>query len=251
MPYDAAFYDAYSADSGRSAAAFAALVMDEVAPRSVLDVGCGTGTWLRAFLDAGAEAVLGVDGPYVSRDQLLFPSDRFVARDLTRPLEIPEALSQTFDLAVCMEVGEHLPDAASRTLVGSLTARAPVVMFSAAIPYQGGTDHVNERWQRYWTQRFAEEGFATIDRFRPAFWEDPNVAYYYVQNGLLFVKEDCLADFPALAEYVVAPDDPALDRVHPRKWMEAHDPRKQPLRDVLGALPHALRNAVARRIESR
>ena len=248
MPYDPSFYDTYRGESHRSAAAFADLLVAELGPSSVLDVGCGLGTWLRAFLDAGVETVVGVDGDYVDRSRLQIPADRFVARDLTRPLDLPARLPQAFDLALSMEVGEHLPDAASRTLVRSLTDRAPVVLFSAAIPHQGGTDHVNEQWPRYWAGRFAEAGFATVDWTRPTFWDDDRVAYYYAQNGLLFVREDRLADHPALAEFVADPADPALDRVHPRKWAEAHDPRRQPLADVLAALPHAVRNAAARRL---
>ena len=251
MLYDDAFYETYRAESARAAAAFADIVSAELAPRSVLDVGCGVGTWLRAFLDAGAESVVGVDGPYVDRSRLEIPADRFVAWDLTRPLEIPDRLPQTFDLALSMEVGEHLPEAASRTFVRSLTARAPAVLFSAAIPHQGGTDHVNEQWQRYWAGRFADEGFVTVDRFRAALWEDEAVPYYYVQNGLLFVREDRLDAAPSLRDYVVDSGDPALDRVHPRRWLEANDPRRQPLRHVLAALPHAVRNAVARRIRKR
>lgn len=248
MPYDARFYDTYSDDSRRSADAFASVLAADLAPQSVLDVGCGIGTWLRAFLDAGVETVVGVDGPYVDRDQLLIPPDRFVASDLTQPLRLPATLPQTFDLAVSMEVGEHLPDSASRTLVRSLTSHASAVLFSAAIPHQGGTDHINEQWQRYWARRFADEGFQVVDRFREPLWEDDRVAYYYVQNALLYVREDRLAESPALQPYAVAPDDATLDRVHPRKWMETHDPRHQSLRNVLTALPHSLRAALARRM---
>lgn len=248
MPYDGPFYDTYRGESARSAAAFAALLAGELGPRSVLDVGCGIGTWLRAFGDAGAEALVGVDGPYVDPGRLLVPADRFVAADLTRPLALPDRLPQTFDLAVSMEVGEHLPARAARTLVRSLTARAPVVLFSAAIPHQGGTDHVNEQWPTYWTRRFADEGYRTVDRLRPAFWDDDRVAYYYAQNAFLFVREDALGAHPALAPFVVDPADPTLDRVHPRKWAEANDPRRRPLRDVLAALPHATWNAAARRL---
>lgn len=248
MPYDAAFYDTYKSDSSRSAAAFAGLLKDEVAPASVLDVGCGIGTWLQAFQNAGASVVVGVDGDYVDRSQLLVPPDRFVAHDLRRPLSLPDALPQSFDLAISMEVGEHLPESASRTLVQTLTSRAPVVLFSAAIPHQGGTDHINEQWPRYWARRFADEGFATVDRMRPAFWDDERVAYYYVQNALLFVREDRLDALPALGPYVTAPDTPTLDRVHPRKWLQANDPSHQGLRGVLTALPYAVRNAVTRRL---
>lgn len=248
MPYDTRFYDTYRDESARSAAAFARLVVGELGPRSVLDVGCGVGTWLRAFADAGAETVVGVDGPYVDPGQLLIPADRFVARDLTRPLALPDRLPQAFDLAVSMEVGEHLPEAAARTLVRSLAGRAPVVLFSAAIPHQGGTDHVNEQWPTYWARRFADEGCLAVDRLRPAFWGDRTVAYYYAQNAFLFAREGALADRPALAPFVVDPDDPALNRVHPRKWAEANSRRHRSLEDVVAALPYAAWNAAARRV---
>lgn len=248
--YSSSFYSTYASESQRSAEAFVHLLMEEVAPESVLDIGCGVGTWLRAFLDAGVETVVGVDGPYVAQEDLLIPAGRFVARDLRAPVELPPALPQTFDLAISMEVGEHLPDAASRTLVRSLTAHAPVVLFSAAIPHQGGTDHINEQWQRYWARRFADEGYATVDRFPEALWEADGVAYYYVQNALLFVHEDRLAELEALHPYRVDADAPSLDRVHPERWMEANDPRRQTLKHVLAALPHALRAAIGRRLPS-
>lgn len=248
MLYDPTFYATYSGDSNRSAMAFVEILMADIKPASVLDVGCGIGTWLRAFLDAGVETVVGVDGPYVQPEQLLFPPAQFLAQDLTQPVELPATFPQQFDVAISMEVGEHLPDAASRTLVRSLVQRAPVVLFSAAIPHQGGTDHINEQWQRYWAQRFADEGYATIDRFRAPLWEDPRVAYYYVQNGLLFVREDRLADYPTLAQYRVSPDDSALDRVHPSRWVEAHNPKRQTLKSIAAALPHAIGAAARRRL---
>ena len=184
----------------------------------------------------------------MDRAQLRIPAERFVARDLGRPLALPPELPQAFDLAVSMKVGEHLPDAASRTLMRSLTARAPAVLFSAAIPHQGSTDHVNEQWQRYWARRVADEGFRPVDRFREPLWEDDAVAYYYVQNALLHVRKDWLAETPSLQPYTVSHGDASLDRVHPRKWLEANDPRRQPLASVLSALPHAVRSAVAHRL---
>jgi len=248
MPYDSAFYDTYSDESERSAAAFAALLVDALAPQSVLDVGCGIGTWLRAFQTAGVEAIVGVDGPYVDRDQLLIDPDRFVARDLTQPLALPAELPQSFDLAISMEVGEHLPEAASRTLVRSLTAHAPAVLFSAAIPHQGGTDHVNEQWPSYWAARFADKGYVAVDLARPVLWRDDRVAYYYAQNAVLYVREGVLAAHPALQGAVADPAAPTFDRVHPRKWDEANDPARTSLRFALAALPHALRSAIVRRL---
>lgn len=247
-PYDPAFYRTYEDDSSRSAEAFALHVVELVAPDRVIDVGCGIGTWLRAFSDCGVGSLVGVDGDYVELDQLLIPRDRFVPHDLTKPLQLPGALPHAFDLAISMEVGEHLPERYAPLLIRTLTTLAPVVLFSAVIPHQGGTRHVNEQWPNYWAALFEAEGYVTVDCLRPVFWGDPRVAYYYAQNALLFVRQDRFQDFPELAPYVVAASDATLAKVHPRKWAEANDPRRQPLKRVLAALPHALRNAATRRL---
>src|SRR5262249_5217435 len=149
-PYDAAFYEAQADGSLRSARVVVPLVTRLVEPRSVVDVGCGVGTWLRAFVENGVEDVLGVDGAYVDRNRLCIDPARFQAMDLARP----QPLGRTFDLAVCLEVGEHLPTRAAPGLVAMLTA-APVVLFSAAIPGQGGTNHVNEQWPNFWQRLFS------------------------------------------------------------------------------------------------
>src|SRR5271165_1063667 len=78
-------------------------------PKSVVDVGCGIGTWLKVWSELGAEDILGVDGDYVRQDQLLIPPDRFKAMDLSNPL----ALKRKFDLVQSLEVAEHLPPAAA------------------------------------------------------------------------------------------------------------------------------------------
>jgi len=247
-PYTPAFYAEYQADSARSARRAARVLMDLVRPESVVDVGCGIGTWLRAFHEAGVRDIVGVDGEYVDLAQLLIPADRFVAHDLRRPLALPEQLPQTYDLALSLEVGEHLPADAAGQLVASLVALAPVVAFSAAIPGQGGTDHINEQWPTFWAGLFARHGYRTVDALRDPLWGDPEVAYYYAQNALLYVREDALAALPHLAPHVTEPDDPRLCRVHPAKWEEANDPRRQPLKNVLRALPHAIGAAARRRL---
>jgi hypothetical protein len=71
---------------------------------------------------------LGYDGPHVT--PLCIPKDRFAAVDLRQPLPA----DRKFDLAISGEVAEHLP----ATLVGTLTSVSDVVLFSAAIPGQGG-----------------------------------------------------------------------------------------------------------------
>jgi len=193
-PYDAAFYADQADGSLRSARAVVPHVLELVRPVSVLDVGCGLGTWLAAFAEAGIADFLGMDGDYVDRGKLKIPIERFKPTDLTNPPH-PD---RTFDLAMCLEVGEHLPERASPKLVELLTTAAPIVLFSAAIPGQGGTNHINEQWPAFWESLFAARGFVRLDAIRPKIWRDNRVVWWYQQNAFLYVRESILAERPVL-----------------------------------------------------
>src|SRR5262245_5248510 len=73
-------------------------------PGSILDVGCGTGMWLRAVMELGISNFVGIDCAEISPDQLLFPSDQFCCQDLSAPID----LGRRFELVICLEVAEHL-----------------------------------------------------------------------------------------------------------------------------------------------
>src|SRR3954464_13376223 len=138
--YDEVFYSNQRDGSYKSASVVVPMLVDFFRPGSVLDIGCGVGTWLRAFKDNGVDDVIGVDGAYVSAASLLIPPQQFRAHDLTREV----VLDRRFDLAMSLEVAEHLPEECARQIVEVLTYSADVVVFSAAIPDQQGTNHVNE-----------------------------------------------------------------------------------------------------------
>ena len=121
-----------------------------------------------------------------------------VALSGTRPL----ALGRSFDLAVALEIAEHLPDSAAECFVESLTGLAPAVLFSAAIPGQGGTGHLNERWPEYWSRLFAAAGFDPIDALRPRIWHDERVEVWYAQNTFLYVARGAQGNFPGLQRAV-------------------------------------------------
>jgi SAM-dependent methyltransferase len=212
MGYSRSFFEDQQSGSLESARRIVPILRQLVSPRSVLDVGCGTGTWLSVWREQGVEDVIGCDGAYVPQDMLLFPRDRFRSAELTDP----PAFDRPFDLAMSLEVGEHLPEASSRALVGALAGAAPVVAFSAAIPLQGGTHHVNERPQSFWAGLFHERGFLAVDAVRPLVWSDGGVALWYAQNLLIYAKESEIARRPALAEARARTDERLLDVVHPR-----------------------------------
>lgn len=145
IPYDKAFFDSQSDGAQASAAAVVPLVKRLLSPNSVLDVGCGPGTWVARWITEGVTDAIGVDGDYVDRSSLRIPAGQFVAADLEDPLH----LGRTFDLVQSLEVAEHLDEVHADAFVASLARHGDTVLFSAALPGQGGAHHVNEQWPSY------------------------------------------------------------------------------------------------------
>jgi SAM-dependent methyltransferase len=206
--YNPEFYNWQAAGSAASARVIVPMLTALIHPSSVLDVGCGVGGWVGTWLDSGADAI-GVDGDYVPRDQLCIPADRFIDRDLSAPLE----LGRRFDLVTCLEVVEHLPEQAAPTIVDSLCRHADVIAFSAAVPGQGGTGHVNERWPTFWAKLFADRGYRPYDLLRSRLWWDQRCEWWYRQNLLLYATEE-VAHEHGWSE----PTGP-LDLVHPELFV--------------------------------
>jgi SAM-dependent methyltransferase len=182
--YDARFYAGHADGSYGSAAVVVPYIMELFMPTSVVDVGCGVGTWLRAFADVGLTRLLGLDGPHVETAGLRIPIEQFRPHDLR--LGLPDL--GRFDLAISLEVAEHLPAASAAGFVAGLTRLAPVVVFSAAVPGQSGADHVNEEWPEYWEELFHAQGYVQLDPLRPLVWHDKRVEWWYRQNLFVYVS---------------------------------------------------------------
>ncbi|MEL7257155.1 MAG: methyltransferase domain-containing protein [Pseudomonadota bacterium] len=179
--------------------------------QSVCDVGCGVGTWLAVSKDLGAKQVKGFDGPWVDKDAIAIDGSEFQEFDLSQPL--PK--TQKFDLAISLEVAEHLDPKRADSLVADYCELSDLVLFSAAIPGQGGTGHKNEQWQSYWADLFAQHDFRPVDVVRPLIWHDENIAWWYRQNMLLYVKSQTPTE-KSLNALVGAPSD-YIDIVHPEQ----------------------------------
>lgn len=160
--YDEKFYNMHKDEMLLSAENMLPFIMDIFNPKSVIDVGCGVGSWLYVFKKLGVDEILGLDGEWVSKEQLLIPEENFIATDLENPKDI----NRKFDLAMSLEVAEHLSPSNARQFIKFLTDKSSVVLFSAAIPGQGGTNHVNEQWPEYWNEIFKEYGFQILDIIR-------------------------------------------------------------------------------------
>jgi SAM-dependent methyltransferase len=202
-------HDHQLADEAVEAARSAERILDAVLARypvaSLLDVGCGLGTWLEVARRRGIADAHGIEGAWARPAPGLAPLIQVL--DLERPFD----LGRRFDLAISLEVGEHLSDAAAAGFVQSLTRHAPVVLFSAAIPGQGGHHHVNERFLPYWSDLFAAHGYRALDVIRGAIWHDATVLWWLRQNIVLFADDAALARHPGLG----APAPGPLSIVHP------------------------------------
>ena len=242
-PYDAAFFSAQADGSRRSADVIVPIIVDLLHPQSVVDVGCGVGTWAASFAATGVKQVIGVEGAYVVGQQLQIDPACYVAADLTKPF----SLDKHFDLAVSLEVAEHLPPERGRSFVADLVRLAPAILFSAAIPGQRGTHHVNEQWQEYWASLFAEHGLIPVDVVRPKVWNDKRVEWSYAQNTFLYLTVERASDFPT-------PD--LVSVVHPgvmertTEDLLAAQQRKLGTREILTGFPGAVSRSLGRRLWS-
>jgi SAM-dependent methyltransferase len=224
------------------------MVVDLVEPKSVVDVGCGTGVWLAIFRESGVKEILGVDH-LVESEVLELSKSEFMDFDLRLPLK----LGRKFDLVVSLEVAEHLPKEFAEVFVDSLVALGDVVLFSAAIPHQQGFRHINEQWPDYWARIFASKGFLPVDCLRTKIWTNDDVEPWYAQNILLYATQSVLDRHPRLREQWEGNRGRPLAIVHPKVYVlscnaRSADPRALPLRKTLAVLPALMLNAAARRL---
>jgi SAM-dependent methyltransferase len=182
--YRSGFFQRQNSTSARSASRIVPFVTDLIAPKSVLDVGCGSGAWSRAFLENNVPYLRAIDGDY-ARSALLIDDAHFTSVNLASF----DGNLGTFDLVACIEVAEHLTADRASGFVELLCKHSPAVLFSAAPPGQGGTHHVNEQPLSYWVEHFAKCGYRLFDIIRPAFWHDETVQWWHRQNMVIFADK--------------------------------------------------------------
>ena len=212
------FFKGRQARTAQAAARIIPHVLDLIQPSSVIDIGCGTGEFLASFRQHGVDDIQGIDGSYVERDLLVIPQECFTPFDLSQPF----AFDRGYDLAVCLEVAEHLLPRSAAQFIASLTRLAPVILFSAAIPYQGGNGHLNEQWPDYWADLFKQHGYVPVDALRRRIWNDREIPFWYRQNILIFCSGAALDANAALAQAHQATQPDALSLVHPEWYLECN-----------------------------
>lgn len=175
----------------------------DVSGKRVVDFGCGRGDWLKSAAEKGAIEILGLDSYALDAAQPLSIPTKYV--DLTKPI----VLEHRFDIALCLEVGEHLEAEYAENLVDSLVHAAPIIVFSAAVPGQGGVHHVNEQPPIYWHRLFKKHQYKCFD-FRSKIWEDERIQPWYRMGVLVYVHQDIVVD--AIQSYYTSSP---LHLVHP------------------------------------
>jgi SAM-dependent methyltransferase len=185
--YSHKFYTKQLAESSNSAKYLVPIINSWFKPKTVIDVGCGVGAWLEVWKrQDNVTEVIGIDAQFV--DKTLMRVDmgsEFIETDLNEKL--PQL--KRFDLAMCLEVAEHLEENRAKTFVEDLTKLSNIVLFSAAIPGQEGTKHINEQYLNYWVEKFKEHNFKCYDVVRPLIWDVQSVAWWFRQNTVLFVND--------------------------------------------------------------
>jgi cyclopropane fatty-acyl-phospholipid synthase-like methyltransferase len=184
--YSDSFYDRQRAGSFASAQSVLPIVFAILPPKSVVDFGCGVGTWLAVAQKLGAEVCVGIEGSWV-KDQKLYISEQSL---LEKDLELPVSLQDRFDLAMSLEVAEHLSPGRADTFVSDLCAASDLVLFSAATPGQDGDRHLNEQWPSYWAERFVRQGYIPLDIIRPIIRDNDDVAVWYRTNAILYARAE-------------------------------------------------------------
>ena len=178
-----------------SAATILGLLFRHIKPVSICDIGCGIGIWLRVANELDVKDTFGIEGPWLDRSLLCVPQETISIVDFEQPF----ALGRRFDLLICVEVAEHLSNAAAAGFVGSLANHSDLVLFSAAIPFQGGHHHLNERYLDYWEGLFLEHDFVPVDFIRREIWKDSSIHWWLRQNILVFAKSKLATEGGPLA----------------------------------------------------
>ncbi len=187
--YNEDFYNLNYKSSYDSAKEVVPIIMKRLRPKSVVDLGCGSGTWLKVFQQNKVDNLLGID---FHNERTIIPNDIFLKYDLRKQLKI----ERRFDLAISLEVAEHIETKYSELFVKNLTQLSNVILFSAAIPKQEGENHINEQWHNYWIKLFQKKGYVAIDFIRPHILLNEKVSMDYRQNMILFVNKETLQKNP-------------------------------------------------------
>lgn len=184
--YNKKYYKKHESGSYRSALQIFEYINVFIDFKSMVDFGCGMGTWCKAMEELGISDILGIDQHAYDSDYMLISAESYLQYDLRKELILPRRT----DIAVSVEVAEHIEEEYSEIFIHNLCLCSDLILFSAAIPFQGGTGHINEKPCIFWSEIFNKYGYNAIDCIRPHFWNNENIEIWYRNNCILYAKEN-------------------------------------------------------------
>jgi cyclopropane fatty-acyl-phospholipid synthase-like methyltransferase len=191
--YNENFYKTVESVSNNSAKEFLPIVKN-IIPKleTAVDFGCGTGEWLFTMKKLYGTKIHGYDGDY-AKGTLVIDNSEFTPINFETTM--PPAPTTKVDLAMSVEVAEHIDVSRARAFVDALCQQSDYILFGAARPKQGGLHHVNEQPQSYWANMFIDNGYTPVDlRLQVLFLN--KISYFYRQNTLLYVKDIKTINYP-------------------------------------------------------
>jgi hypothetical protein len=159
-------------------------------PQSIVDLGGGGGGWCKAFQELGTAHITCIDHPSIRPNDLLIDPENFLGCDLSQ--SFPPV--RKCDLAMSIEFAEHVPTHRSPEVVAFLSRSSTKVLFSAALPRQGGKGHINEQRPEFWQQLFEAQDFVLVDAIRPRILFNKQIKPWIRQNLYLYIHKSALAE---------------------------------------------------------
>lgn len=188
--YTDEFYNRHAAKSYHSAITILGYLLKYLEINSVLDFGCGLGTWCKAATELGITNAYGIDLHKYHEKNMYISESNYHSLDLRKKVK----LNYDIDLAISVEVAEHIENKHCQTFLNNICLHSKVVLFSAAVPFQGGRNHINEQPLSYWVNKFNQKGYLLMDYIREQIWNDQSIDIWYRNNCVLFVHEDSYSE---------------------------------------------------------
>jgi hypothetical protein len=185
--YTSNFYESVADRADVASEAIFSIFFRAIKVASIKDIGCGNGIWLRQTLEIGSvKNRIGYDLPSALESAAPFSNKDIVFNEIN--LESKNYDFMSTDLALCLEVAEHVSSESAVRLIESICRSSKYVIFSAATPGQGGYNHINERSFNYWVSLFEANGFVGFDVFREKIQQDHRIPFFYRNNVFLFIE---------------------------------------------------------------